>query len=541
MDFANLNLEDNQELARNIIMEASKKTFKKRSDFEHFRNGIIKKFKGKIFHNLYFIKAYDDLVKEKKIKNNPALLSLLRKRGVRTLSGVTPVTVLTKPFPCPGKCVYCPTDIRMPKSYLPSQPAAQRAFKQDFDPYVQVFVRLKALTTTGHEVSKVELRVIGGTFSFYPKSYQTWFIKRCLLAMNDFPLLILDKKSSVKNPSFADVVKKNETAEVRCIGMNIETRPDYVNKTEVKRLRMLGVTKVEMGVQTTDEKIQELTKRGHDLKAVKDATGLLKDSGFKIGYHMMPNLPGSTPDFDKKMVSELFEDSGFQPDYLKIYPCVVVPKAQLFYIFKRGEYQPYDDVTLEEVLLAEMLSVPEWCRVDRVARDIPSDEITAGSRVSNIRQILEQKLMKKTGKTFREIRSREIKNETFKDKDVKLIVREYAANGGKEFFISFEDVKNDKLIALLRLRFPFKTFIPELKNAALIREVHVYGKQVAVGKRNPVGKQHGGFGSRLMKYAEDFSKKSGYKKVAVIAGIGTREYYKKLGYRIKGTYMLKGI
>ncbi|PJC38915.1 tRNA uridine(34) 5-carboxymethylaminomethyl modification radical SAM/GNAT enzyme Elp3 [Candidatus Peregrinibacteria bacterium CG_4_9_14_0_2_um_filter_38_9] len=541
MDFANLNLDDNQEIARNVIMAASKKTFARRGDFEHFRNGIIKEFKGKVFHNLYFIKAYYDLLKEKKIKNNPALLSLLRKRGVRTLSGVTPVTVLTKPYPCPGKCIYCPTDIRMPKSYLQSQPAAQRAFSQDFDPYTQVFVRLKALTMTGHEVSKVELRVIGGTFSFYPKAYQTWFVKRCLLAMNDFPLLVLGKKPFKKNLSFAYVVKINETAEVRCIGVNIETRPDYINKAEVKRLRMLGVTKVEMGVQTTDEKIQKLTKRGHDLKAVKDATGLLKDSGFKIGYHMMPNLPGSTPDFDKKMVGELFTDSGFQPDYLKIYPCVVVPKAQLFYIFKRGEYQPYDDATLEEVLLVEMLSVPEWCRVDRVARDIPSDEITAGSKVSNIRQILEQKLMKRTGKTFREIRAREIKNETFKNKDVKLVVREYDANGGEEFFISFEDPKQDKIIALLRLRFAHKTFIPELKNASLVREIHVYGKQVAVGKRSGKEKQHGGLGSKLMKYAEDFSKKNGYKKIAVIAGIGTREYYKKLGYRIKGTYMLKGI
>ncbi len=541
MDFANLNLDDNQELARNIIIEASKKTFKTRSDFEHFRNGIVKTFKGKIFHNLYFIRAYEDLLKEKKIKNNPSLLSFLRKRGVRTLSGVTPVTVLTKPYPCPGKCVYCPTDVRMPKSYLPSQPAAQRALRQNFDPYTQVFVRLKALTITGHEVSKVELRVIGGTFSSYPRAYQTWFIKRCLTAMNDFSLLILLKKPLKEKLSFANTIKKNETSDVRCIGINIETRPDFIDKTEVRRLRMLCVTKIELGVQTTDERIQELTKRGHDLKSVKDATGLLKDSGFKIGYHMMPNLPGSTPDFDKKMVGELFTDSGFQPDYLKIYPCVVVPKTQLFYTFKRGEFQPYDDKTLEEILLAEMLSVPEWCRVDRVARDIPAPDITAGSKVSNIRQILEEKYMKSTGKTFREIRAREIKNESFKEKDVKLIVREYDANGGKEFFISFEDIKYDKLIALIRLRFPFKTFIPELKNAALVREIHVYGKQVAVGKRSGKEKQHGGFGSKLMKYAEDFAKKNGYKKLAVIAGIGTREYYKKLGYRLKGTYMLKGI
>lgn len=568
MDFAKINLKDNQELARIIIREASKQTFATRRDFEVFRNKLIKKHKGEIFHNLYFVQAYKDLLDEGEIEPNDSLKSLIQKRGIRTMSGVAPVTVLTKPYPCQGKCIYCPTDIRMPKSYLPSQPAAQRAYRQQFNPYTQVFVRLKALLMTGHEVSKVELRIIGGTWSAYPKRYQKWFIKMCLQAMNEFydvisdPLtdnmenlieskevsslygkdtvnmVILKPKSSIR--SFEEVVKVNESAKVRCIGINIETRPDCIDKNEVRRLRSLGVTKIEMGVQTTDDRVQKITKRGHDLHAVKVATGLLKDAGFKISYHMMPNLPGSTVEIDKKMIGELFSDNDYQPDYLKIYPCMVVPKAQLFAWYKRGEFQPYDDQTLEEVLLEEMRNVPEWCRIDRVARDIPAPDIEAGSKVSNIRQILEKRL-ESEGTPCRDIRSREVMNSLVNPDDIELVVRKYEANSGVEYFLSFEDLKADKLIALLRLRFPHNTFLSELKNSTLIREVHVYGKQIPVGKHLSGENQHVGWGRRLMIEAEKLSKQSGFKKIAIIAGIGTREYYKKHGYCLEGTYMVKDI
>lgn len=569
MDFAKLDLADHQKLARIIIQKAAEKTFKNRSEFEKFRNSVVKREKGEIFHNLYFIKAYQDLLQENKIKPNLALLNLIQKRGVRTLSGVAPVTVMTKPFPCPGKCIYCPTDVRMPKSYLPNQPAAQRAFRQRFNPYTQVFVRLKALHITGHEVSKVELRVIGGTWNSYPKLYQTWFIKQCLMAMNEFHQQISsgktdrmqditeeeivmskygeDRVNTVKlrplrpQNQWQKVVAENETAEVRCIGINIETRPDFINQEEVKRLRYLGVTKVEIGVQTTDDKVQEITKRGHGLSAVRKATVLLKDAGFKIGYHMMPNLPGSTIELDKRMVGELFHGPGssdYQPDYLKIYPCMVIPGTELSENYRRGEFKPYDDKTLEEVLLAEMLSIPEWCRVDRVARDIPAPDIEAGSKVSNIRQILEDGL-KKVGRTFRDIRSREIQNEIVDSAAVELVVREYEASGGRELFISYEDLKKDKLVALIRLRFPGRTFISHLRGAAIVREIHVYGKQLAVGDKQKGEKQHIGWGRKLMEEAEKRAKTAGYKKIAVIAGIGTREYYKKLGYRLSGTYMIK--
>lgn len=517
---------------------------------------MIKQHKGRVFHNLYFVRAYEDLLKEGKIQSNSDLLALIQKRRVRTMSGVAPVTVITKPFPCPGKCTYCPTDVRMPKSYLPSQPAAQRGFRQRFNPYSQVYVRLKALEMEGHEVSKVELRILGGTWSSYPKHYQTWFVKRCLQAMNEYgrrdgknvrevrtvkkkivsrfaedDVNTLMVKSLKRNVSLAAAILENETAEVRCIGINIETRSDHIDMAEVKRLRMLGVTKVEMGVQTTNDRVQELTRRGHDLQSVKDATKLLKDAGFKIGYHMMPNLPGSTPEMDKKMIGELFADDGYQPDYLKIYPCVVIPKTSLAVQYRRGDFKPYDDETLKEILLQNLRDVPEWCRIDRVARDIPADEIEAGTKISNIRQILEGQLIRE-GTPCRDIRSREIAGMEFKTENVKLKTRKYEASEGQELFLSYEDVVQDKLIALLRLR---------LGSTAIIREVHVYGKQIAVGKRNAENKQHGGWGTKLMNEAERLTREAGFKKIAVIAGIGTREYYRKMGYQLEGTYMAKAL
>lgn len=566
MDFSKVDLSENQDLAREIILRASGETFKCRRDFEKFRNAIIKEQKGVIFHNLYFIRAYNDLVKEGKIEKTPDLLSLIRKRSVRTLSGVAPVTVMTKPWSCPGRCIYCPTDVRMPKSYLPSQPAAQRAFRQRFNPYTQVFVRLKALYMTGHEISKVELRVIGGTWSTYPRRYQKWFLKQCLMAMNEFWKQIKDERvQDISNitvtqdiesdygvdtvntvvikalngrKKWNDVVEGNETGKVRCIGINIETRPDHITKNEVKHLRELGVTKVEMGVQTIDDEVQKITKRGHTVLDVINATKLLKNAGVKIGYHMMPNLPGSTVAKDKKMVGELFLDESFQPDYLKIYPCVVMPKTGLSNMYKAGKFKPYSEKVLADVLYENLKDIPEWCRVDRIARDIPSDEVEAGFKSSNIRQVLEKRLCEE-GIACRDIRSREIGN--LKPRKVDLVVRKYDASGGAEVFLAFEDKKQDKLLALLRLRLPDSVFIKELKGAAIIREVHVYGKQIPVGEKSGGGKQHFGFGTQLMNESEKIAKNNGFERVAVISGIGTREYYSKRGYKLIGTYMLKDL
>jgi len=569
MDFSQIDLSDNQDLAREIVIGALEQGISDRRSFEKFRNSVIKKRKGRIFHNLYFIKAYNDLVKEGSVGHSAVFLSLIQKRSVRTMSGVAPVTVLTKPFPCPGRCVYCPTDVRMPKSYLPSQPAAQRAFRQQFNPYTQVFVRLKALNMTGHEVSKVELRIIGGTFSSYPKDYREWFVRQCLIAMNEFNRQLnegvgdkisdhtvhnrivtakgIDDINTVILQAFEpdlvwdEVIAVNESADVRCIGVNIETRPDFIDEKEVIFLRSLGVTKVEMGVQTTDDDVQRITKRGHDLQSVVDATRMLKDAGFKIGYHMMPNLPGSNPELDKKIIHDLFKDDLFQPDYLKIYPCVVLPGTELEDMMKRGEYKSYSDDIVEEVLYDNLKSIPEWCRVDRVARDIPSDELSSGFKVSNIRQVLEERF-KAEGAILREIRSREVGAFCSSLDDVSFVSRSYESGGAIEFFLSFEDVKNDKLLALLRLRLTRMAYIPEIKDSAIIREVHVYGKQVAVGEKGSSEKrQHTGFGRRLIKQAEELAISNGYTKMAIIAGIGTRPYYKKLGYVLSGTYMVKSL
>lgn len=566
MIFYKFDFEKHRDLARSILLKAAELKLNNRKDFERIRNAFVKEQKATIFDNLYFVKAYDDLVREGKIRKDSHFLGLFQKRTVRTMSGVAPVTVLTKPYPCPGKCVYCPTDVRMPKSYLPSQPAAQRAFRQQFNPYTQVFVRLRSLSLTGHEVSKVELRVIGGTWSSYPKFYQKWFLKRCLQAMNEFSIHLQREEFQtlrsmvqdriIRSPygedhvntlvlfplrsrlSWEKVIYENETAEVRCIGIDIETRPDFIDENEIRRLRHLGITKVEMGVQTTDDRVQEMTRRGHGLASVWRATMLLKDAGFKVSYHMMPNLPGSTVELDKRMIGELFLDERYQPDYLKIYPCVVLPKAALVNDFRKGLYKPYDDKTLEEVLLSEMRDVPEWCRIDRVARDIPAIDIEAGSKISNIRQILEKRLQNE-GEPCRDIRSREIQNAQMDERNIQLIIRKYFASGGFEIFLSYEDVVQDKIIALLRLRFPSKTYLRELSGAALIREIHVYGKQIAVGQHQEGEKQHVGWGTRLMNEAERLARENGYRKIAVISGIGTREYYRKRGYMLDGTYMLK--
>ena len=274
------------------------------------------------------------------------------------------------------------------------------------------------------------------------------------------------------------------------------------------------------------------------MKQVVNATRLLKDSGFKIGYHMMPNLPGATIDSDKRMVGELFNGSSFQPDYLKIYPCVVMPRTQLSLMYKDGRYKPYDDETLEDVVAEEVKTVPEWCRIDRIARDIPSNEIESGFKMSNIRQIIEKRL-EDEGTPCRDIRYREIKGEDVNSKNVKLVVRKYEASGGVEIFLSYEDVKKDKIIALLRLRLPAKPFIKSVKNSALIREAHVYGKQIPVGERGDSNKQHFGLGTKLMTESEKMAKNLGYRRISVISGIGTREYYKKKGYKLEGTYMIK--
>lgn len=458
-----------------------------------------------------------------------ALHDYLIKRSTRTLSGVTPITVLTKPWPCPGQCLYCPLEPGMPKSYLSNEPAAMRAKMLNFDPIKQVKIRIKALENNGHTVDKIELLVLGGSWSAYDKKYQEWFLKKCFDACNG---------RASKNLKQAQY--KNETAKYRIIGITLETRPDLINETEVKRLRELGATRVQMGVQHLDEKILKLVRRNQTNRQVAEATKLLKQTGFKVDYHLMPDLPGSTPTKDLKMFKQLFSDERFQPDQIKIYPTVVNKYAPLYKWYKQGKYKPYTEKQLINLLLKIKQTVPYYVRINRLIRDIPQESIAAGNKITNLRQLLQEKL-KQQGKSCRCIRCREAKEYIADFKKAKLFTKKYRASAGTEYFISYELIKRDQLYSFLRFRINDhpNNFISELKNAALVRELHTYGKLVPVACKTKSGVQHQGFGKRLMKIAEDLTLRHGLKKIAVIAGIGVRPYYKKLGYRLEGTYMVK--
>jgi len=459
-----------------------------------------------------------------------ALEQILKTRKVRTLSGIAAITVITKPYGCPGKCLYCPNEKDMPKSYLANEPACMRAVLTEFDPYRQVDARLKSLKMTGHVTEKIELIVLGGTWSAYPKNYQNWFIKRCFDACN-----------GIMSKSLKSAQKRNETAKNRVIGLTLETRPDFVLPKEIKHLRELGCTRVEMGVQSIYDDVLEKNKRGHKVKEVIRATKLLKDAGFKITYHMMPNLLGSNLKKDEKMFEELFSDTDFQPDQLKIYPCAVLKTASLYKLWKQGKYKPYTEKQLIDLLVKIKEKIPPYVRIVRMIRDIPAQSIVAGNKVSNLREVIARK-MKSENKKCRCIRCREVKNQKSKVKSQKLIRRDYNASGGKEIFLSFEDTKNDKILAFLRLRLSNSWTLSEIKNCAIIRELHTYGQTLALSQKTKNAQQHKSLGRKLMEEAEKIVKtETPYKKLAVIAGIGVREYYKKLRYKLKGTYMVKSL
>ena len=502
---------------------------------------FAKQYKLSCPSNVKLLKAYHKLLKEKRVKKSPDLEKILTKRPIRTLSGVAVITVLTKPYKCPGKCIYCPLEKGFPQSYLGGEPAAQRAKNLNFYPYLQVQKRLESLKAQGHPIDKIELIVLGGCFNYYPKKYQEWFVTRCFAACN--------AKLTRKIKSLNEEQKKNEKAKCRIIGLTVETRPDLITKKEVIWLRKLGVTKVELGAQILDDKILKFNKRGHGIKNVILATKILKDAGLKVTYHLMLNLPGSNPKKDFESFKTAFENPDFKPDWLKIYPCVVCKGSKLYQIWKNKKYKPYSAKTLINLLIKIKSQVlPNFVRVGRLFRDIPAQKIEAGCKISNLREVVQGE-MKKRGLKCKCIRCREIKNLKFKIANCKLIRRDFAASDGREIFLSFEDKKNDKIIAFLRLRIPSqkKHFIAALRNAALIRELHTYGQvhplqKTYRGQTSVSSPQHRGLGRKLVKEAEKIAKKEfGLSRIAVISGIGVRPYYRKLGYKLKDTYMVKKI
>jgi len=463
---------------------------------------------------------------------------------VRSTSGIATVTVITEPYACPGRCVYCPTEARAPKSYLPNEPAILRALRSNYDPYDQVQSRLRALHETGHPIDKVELIIKGGTWSFYPDAYQREFIQRCFDAANEF----VPGQGREDGPqrgerpagSLDDAQRRNETAGQRLIGITIETRPDYITDEELRRLRELGVTRVELGVQSLSDRVLDLTVRDHGTRAIREATAQLRDAGFKVAYHLMPNLPGASPDDDIATFRELFENPAYRPDAMKIYPCVVTKTAEIYEWWQQGRYQPYDDDTLTELLVALKTLVPPYVRIERVIRDIPSPSIEAGCKFINLRETVHRRLRER-GLACRCIRCREVRDQSIGA--LALRTRRYGAADGDEVFLSMEDA-DERLAALLRLRIPAPSqrstpIVPALRDAALIRELHTYGRHLPLHDHDGQATQHRGFGRRLVQEAERLTQEYGLNRVAVIAGVGVRDYYRKLGYELEDTYMVK--
>lgn len=461
---------------------------------------------------------------------DPDLIAVFKTRSVRTESGVAPFAVMMKPHYCPGNCVYCPLEEGMPKSYLSDEPAAQRAKQLNFDPRLQVEMRLKQLESNGHITDKIDLIVIGGTFGAYPDEYKLEFFKGMYDGVNGFIAESLDQ-----------AIKFNETGKRRVVGISVETRPDWVSEAEIKLWRRVGVTKVQLGVQAFDEKILKKIERGHSLETVAEATRACRNAGLKICYHFMPNLPGSSPKKDVEMAKIMFEDGRFQPDYLKVYPAMVIPGTELYRMWKRGEYVSYGDEELKLVLKETKKVVPSYCRIDRLVRDISKKWISSGSLVTNMRQLLQEEL-KKEGKKCLCIRCREVRGGVY-EVDVKLLVDERKTLGGKELFLSFES--EDSLFSMLRLRLPNEEeemFFDELVGAAIVREVHTYGQVMSLQGDSLKGEsQHRGLGKRLLAKAVEIALERGYKKMAIISAVGTREYYKNLGYELRGTYMVKSL
>ncbi|HBH46329.1 MAG: hypothetical protein A2445_05585 [Candidatus Jacksonbacteria bacterium RIFOXYC2_FULL_44_29] len=527
-----------------IIKKLLAKKLYNEKDLSRVKRQLARDFNVGMMTNNLLLKLYREALAQGEIKPAPWLEDVLIKRRVRTLSGVAPLAVATKPFPCPGRCIYCPTDARMPKSYLPNQPAAARALNFKYQPYAQVQGRLRAFYDNGHKPEKVELRVLGGTWSYYPKSYQTWFIKELYRGLNEFGAIAKVKKSDL-----ATLQKTNEQVQHRAVGLSIETRPDYIDLAEIKRLRWFGVTKVELGVQHLDQKIIDLIKRDQTKDDVIRATKLLKDAGFKICYHIMPNLPGSTPEADLAMVKELFANPGLKPDQLKIYPCVVLKEAPLYRLWQKKQFQTYDDETLVELLAEIKKLVPPYVRIERIYRDVPTADIASGSTHINIREMVQARL-REQGLKCGCIRCREvgnqikINNEKITLKNLKLFIDKYEASDGVEHFISAESPDRKILYAFARLRFPsadVRDQLPPLRQTAIIRELHTYGQLVPLNTVDARASQHQGLGKKLLLAAEQIAQSAGYAKIAVISGVGVRGYYQKLGYRLedKFGYMIK--
>lgn len=554
-------------VAEQIIIRAHQKLPKNEVEFNVLKRAIVEADATEIAFpdKTELLQAYHSLVKMKSITPKPELEKLLTRRAVRSLSGVAIVTSLVKPYPCPGECVYCPLDERMPKSYLSEEPAAMRALLLEFSPYNQMYKRIEALENNGHPTDKIEFIIKGGTWNTYPLAYQYWFILESFRAANEYPHPNpppkrgrtkegVKEKVLTETSPLAELKKElyiqqrlNEKSKHRIIGLTLETRPDCVNYHTIWQMREMGCTRIELGIQHTDDEILDLTKRGHSSAEAMRAAELLRNYGFKTDFHLMPQLPGSTPEKDLEMMEEIFSNPGYKPDMIKIYPCTVVKGSELYDWFVQGKYKAYSVCELIDILKIFKSHIPRYARVSRLIRDIPGQYIEEGNTVTNLRQVIEME-MKKEGLKCKCLRCREVGHvdlSNIKDLTPHLFIDTYETHGGTEYFLSFEDKKRNVVFAFCRLRLVDTPVIHPNKKlnsySAYIRELHTYGQLVRIGKRQKESSQHIGLGKKLVQEAIKITKKHRAKKLAVISGVGVREYYRKLGFRLEKTYMVKNL
>ena len=489
------------------------------------------------------------LIDEGEIDPDPLLLDRIRMKPVRTSSGVAPVTVLTAPAGCPGQCIFCPDDWRMPKSYIYDEPGAQRAERDGFDPFKQTLGRIHAFESIGHDTSKVELLILGGTWSAYGQDYREWFVRRCFDAMNSYR-----DPGYVTSSSLEEAQQSNVLSAHRNVGLVVETRPDWITPDEIRHMRRLGVTKVQIGVQSLDDEVLDLNKRGHTVAEVRQALGLLRTAGFKLHLHWMPNLYGATLDSDRVSFRRFYDDPAIRPDELKIYPCSLIAGTELYQKWLAGDYYPYSEPELVALLADIKPTVAPYTRINRLFRDIPAHHIEAGVKTSNLREVVQKELTRR-GERCVCIRCREVRRQQVREEALWLTVSTYTTDLTVEHFLQFvvvEEGERDShaanlerapLAGFLRLSLPktptagSRAFLEEIRGNAMIREVHVYGPALAIGRSEAGAAQHVGVGTRLLAEARRLSRAAGFDRISVIAATGTQAYYAARGFEPGDLYM----
>jgi elongator complex protein 3 len=498
------------------------------------------KLKAAAKHHLPTMPSNADLIAALTPEETKLLLPILRRKTTRTISGVTVVATMTEPYPCPQPepCAYCPGGPTQgsPQSYTGHEPAAMRGSQNNFDPYLQVQSRIDQLTAIGHKVDKIELIIMGGTFPATPFEYQTRFIQRCL-----------DSITGKTSANLEEAKANAEVSKTRNVGITVETRPDWCKQPHIDAMLGMGVTRIELGVQNPSDEIYQKVGRTHTVADVAEATQIAKDSGLKIVYHMMPGMPGSSPEKDVQAFQEIFDNPAFKPDMIKIYPCLAIAGTKAYQWLQEGTYKPYSTEEAADVIAEVKKFIPKWVRVMRVQRDIPARLILDGVKKSNLRQIVNEKL-KAEGAKCQCIRCREVGHRMETDHvkpdlaNIQILTSQYEASGGKEYFISAEDPINNVLLGYLRLRMPSpKAHRPEIAQvpSAIVRELHVYGPLVPVGRHVDEAWQHKGYGVKLLDEAQRITKENGLEKLLVISALGTKRYYMRFGFEHEGPYVSK--